>query len=98
MVAEHFNPAVPITVLDEIWNWKQHGISIENAIQRMRVRTVPPGYTFQNWKDMVHKYNVYMYISIIYKHTGIIEGLTDMIRSGFCPQWSQWSGLTITWH
>ena len=47
--AEHHNPAVPSDVLKEIWEWKQQGATLEDVIDRLRSRTVPPGYEPHPW-------------------------------------------------
>jgi len=51
VVAELANEAVPQSVLHDIWNWREQGISKEDILHRLRTRTVPPGYTFHTWKS-----------------------------------------------
>ncbi len=43
------NPAVPMRVLSEIWGWKNAGIDTDDWIGRLRLRTVPSGYTPCPW-------------------------------------------------
>ena len=50
IVAERENPAVPHAVLSDIWAWRKDGISMKDAVDRLRPRTVPPGYAFNNWR------------------------------------------------
>ena len=63
IVAAHSNPAVPSSVLEEVYDWRQHGISMEDVVDRLRPRTVPTGYVFTNWKPgwfyIVHVYTLY---------------------------------------
>lgn len=49
LVAEHPNCAVPGSLLKEIWEWHQSGASHSDILSRLRVRTVPQGYTFSPW-------------------------------------------------
>ena len=48
-MAEVPNPAVSSDLLKEILNWKQQGLMMKDIITRLRLRTVPPGYTVHNW-------------------------------------------------
>ena len=48
--AERKNPAVPITLVSEILSWKEQGASMEDIVDRLRPRTVPPGYPYTTWK------------------------------------------------
>ena len=41
------NPAVDISLLHEILSWTREGASCDDVIERLRVRTVPPGYMYQ---------------------------------------------------
>ena len=50
LVAEQSNPAVPLAVLQEIWDWRRQGGDIRDAIERLRLRTVPPGHVCHTWK------------------------------------------------
>jgi len=45
------NPAVDISLLREILSWTREGASCDDVIERLRVRTVPSGYTYHNWID-----------------------------------------------
>lgn len=49
IVAERHNPAVPNAVLRQIWEWKLQGATPEDVIDRLRSRTVPPGYVPHAW-------------------------------------------------
>ena len=51
LVAEKPNPAVSSSVLDEIWKWKKENASTEDLVQRLRLRTVPIGCQYHNWKS-----------------------------------------------
>ena len=51
ITAECENPAVPQSLLLEIWRWMNQGASFEDAVERLRPRTVPPGYSFHTWKS-----------------------------------------------
>ena len=50
IVAEYYNPAVPCCVLEEISGWLYHGATLEDAIDRLRLRTVPSGYKIHTWQ------------------------------------------------
>ena len=43
------NPAVPISTLQDILNWKRTGLSEEDVVDRLRPRTVPAGYPCHKW-------------------------------------------------
>jgi len=49
LVAEVANPAVSESLLEEIWYLRSCDMSWKDIIQRLRVRTVPSGYTFCTW-------------------------------------------------
>ena len=49
VVAQKHNPAVPLAVLEEIVRWKEEGATMNDAIDRLRLRCVPPGYTPHPW-------------------------------------------------
>jgi len=51
LVAEKSNPAVSSSILAEIWKWKQEKASLEDIVQYLRLRTVPIGYQYHNWKS-----------------------------------------------
>ena len=43
------NPAVDSNLLCEILSWNREDISVDDIIERLRVRTVPIGYTPHSW-------------------------------------------------
>lgn len=43
------NPAVPEDLLLEISQMLHLGVSMDDVIDRLHPRTVPPGYAFTNW-------------------------------------------------
>ena len=47
--AEVPNPAVDPGLLREILSWNRQGASVDDVIERLRVCTVPSGYTTHNW-------------------------------------------------
>jgi len=47
--AEIPNPAVPESLLEEIWGLRSCDISWNDVIEQLRIRTVPPGYIFCTW-------------------------------------------------
>lgn len=49
VVAEHHNPAVPVSVLREIHEWKSQGATMDDVADHLRLRTVPPGYFPHTW-------------------------------------------------
>ena len=49
ITAETPNPAVPERLLEKIWGLRSHDISWNDVIKQLRIRTVPPGYTFCTW-------------------------------------------------
>ena len=50
VVAKRTNPAVPSSVLREISDWLRLGATLEDAVDRLRARTVPAGYEFHTWQ------------------------------------------------
>lgn len=50
VVAKRTNPAVPSSVLREISDWLRQGATLEDAVDRLRARTVPAGYEFHTWQ------------------------------------------------
>ena len=51
VIAEDPSPAVPVSLLEEIWRWKEEGATYRDCLSsRLRCRTVPPGYTYTTWK------------------------------------------------
>ena len=50
VVAEVQNPAVSKDLLKEVSHWRDHGVEWKDVISRLRVRTVPSGYTHSPWR------------------------------------------------
>ena len=50
IVAEELNPAVSTTLLKEIKSWQEDGSTMTDVITRLRQRTVPSGYTPNEWQ------------------------------------------------
>ena len=46
---EHPSPAIPVAVLKEIMEWKAQGATNADVVDRLRPRTVPPGYSVHPW-------------------------------------------------
>lgn len=44
--SKHPNPAVPLSLLTEILEWREGGISMDDIVDRLRPRTVPSGYPY----------------------------------------------------
>lgn len=53
LVAEDKNEVVPSSVLKEIWEWRQNGATHSDILSRLRLRTVPEGYTVSPWNSGV---------------------------------------------
>jgi len=53
-VAEEKNPAVSKDLLQEVSHWRNEGIEWGDIICRLRVRTVPFGYTPSPWRPGKH--------------------------------------------
>ena len=51
LVAQSPNPAVPYSLLAEIWKWMNEKASLEDVVVRLRPRTVPNGYKYHTWKE-----------------------------------------------
>ena len=49
VTAVHYNPAVPESVLSEIRQWTSDGAHRDDIVDRLRRRTVPPGYEYHLW-------------------------------------------------
>ena len=47
------NPAISGELLGEIDSWYTQGATIDDVIERLRLRTVPPGYTIHSWIEGV---------------------------------------------
>ena len=45
------NPAISIKSLDEIKKWYAEGATIDDVIERLRLKTVPPGYSIHSWTE-----------------------------------------------
>ena len=43
------NPAVPPALMTEISQWAEAGVSMDDVVERLRTRTVPPGYPLFPW-------------------------------------------------
>ena len=48
-------------VLSEIFAWKQEGATLDDVVTRLRVRTVPSGYTIHNWIDGKYTYSKHQF-------------------------------------
>ena len=51
IVAEKPNPAISSDVIKEIYTWMSQGASFADVVDRLRSRTVPPGYAYTPWKS-----------------------------------------------
>ena len=53
VVARVRNPAVNSDLLREVYQWNEEGATIDDVIERLRLRTVPPKYvgTIHTWID-----------------------------------------------
>jgi hypothetical protein len=49
VTAVNYNPAVPVSVLNEILQWTSDGALRNEVIDRLRCRTVPHGYKPHSW-------------------------------------------------
>ena len=43
------NPAISTELLREIQQWYDHGATVYDVIDRLRMKTVPPGYATHSW-------------------------------------------------
>ena len=43
------NPAVDSILLEQVHSWIEAGVTIDDAIERLRAQTVPPGYIVHSW-------------------------------------------------
>ena len=77
VVAEHQSAAVPTSLLREILEWRSQGATMEDVVNRLRFRTVPPGYHPHTWHpgwytpvDVV----LHVYVSFIhvYVHVHVV--------------------------
>ena len=53
IIARVTNPAVSSTLLQEVYQWNKEGATINDIIERLRLRTVPSEYvgTIHTWID-----------------------------------------------
>ena len=51
--AVQHNPGISAELLDEINSWYTQGVTVDDVIERLRLRTVPPGYTIHSWVEGV---------------------------------------------
>lgn len=45
------NPAVEPALLKQINAWIEAGVTMDDVIERLRLQTVPSGYTIHNWTE-----------------------------------------------
>ena len=45
------NHAVSCELLTDLRKWNLEGATLDDAIERLRLRTVPPGYTIHTWME-----------------------------------------------
>lgn len=45
------NPAVDADLLKKVHSWIRAGAIIDDVIERLRLETVPTGYTFRTWTE-----------------------------------------------
>ena len=53
------NPAVSSSLLWEVHEWKENGISEQDILSRLRCRTVPPGHVYTTWKPGMYYAHVH---------------------------------------
>ena len=94
LIGEYQNPAVTTCLLTEIWKWMQEGSSYVDVVCRLRQRTVPRGYQYQEWKK---GQNVCMCMHTHLKlyNVGESETPADMMRSvlaqlEYCHEICEW--------
>lgn len=49
MIPKRKNPAVSAEILEKIFIWKQSGAEDNDILERLRLQTVPSGYSVQSW-------------------------------------------------
>ena len=49
-MAKKAHPGVSGELLAEILKWQKQGLDWKDVLNRLRPRTVPPGYTYHPWK------------------------------------------------
>lgn len=88
--AENSESPLPCDILQEVFQWKKSGLSIEDIISRLRPRTVPAGYSFHKWKSgndyfCVCTFNVRINILVVFMimhcYSGESETIPDKLRS-----------------
>jgi len=82
-IAETPNSVVPQGLLEEIWCLRSHDISWDDVIQRLRLRTVPSGYTYCTWhagKSLLYSTGIQI-LSVCNLHAGVTETFDDQLRS-----------------
>ena len=50
IVAECQNPAVPSSIIHEIWKFRNEGATMEQVVEYLRQRTIPAENTISTWK------------------------------------------------
>ena len=51
VVAKKAHPGVNSELLADILKWQKQGLDWIDILNRLRLRTVPPGYTYHPWKS-----------------------------------------------
>ena len=51
VAASQSNPAISTELLKEIQQWYDQGATINDVIDRLRLKTVPPGYVTHSWVE-----------------------------------------------
>ena len=46
---------VPQCILKNIWMWMRQGIDWKDIVERLRPRTVPPGYVYHTWTPGMYR-------------------------------------------
>lgn len=49
IAAELSNPAVPTSVMENIFRWKQAGATFADILHRLRLKCVPPNFVPKPW-------------------------------------------------
>ena len=58
------NPAVHTDLLGKVHSWIAAGATIDDVIERLRLQTVPTGYTIHTWAEGAYL-NIKLFIAII---------------------------------
>ena len=87
LIAQSPNPAVPYSLLAEIWKWMSEKTSLEDVVVRLQPRTVPNGYKYHTWKEgtIPNNRKPLVYYCRICITTGKSETITD---GPFLLSWS----------